>query len=141
METSRETTTQRLGAQVDQGIVQMPPRDTSMTSLNDDMVKLVAYTIVSLKPGAERILPHGAGSLLVTENTNEETFTSWMIARYLQSESYKALDASEQLSQAEQKYLCVDFVVSRRWQRRPLKYEEQMLETEEQKLEILGKIR
>jgi hypothetical protein len=97
-------------------------------SLNDDMVKLVAYTIVSIKRDAERIMPGGSDSILLKDNMSSETFTSWMIARYLQSEDYKKLQESEKLAKEDEKYLRIHYVVSRRWPRQPLRFEERQVE-------------
>jgi hypothetical protein len=101
---------------------------TSLSSLNDDKVKLIAYTIVSLKRGKERIMPKGSGQMLVTENMDGRTFASWMIARYLQSKDYQDLDECEKVSKGDEKYLRVDYVVRRRWPRQPLKFEERQVE-------------
>ena len=103
-------------------------RATSLSSLNDDMVKLIAYTIVSLKRNEERIMPGGTDQILVTDNMSGETFASWMIARYLQSEDYKKLDPSKKLSKEDEKYLRLDYVVRRRWPRQPLRFEERQVE-------------
>jgi hypothetical protein len=103
-------------------------RALSPYSLDDDMVKLVAYTIVSIKRDAERIMPKGSDSILVKENMSSETFTAWMIARYLQSEAYQQLPDREKLAQEDEKYLRVHYVVSRRWPRQPLQFEERQVE-------------
>ncbi len=52
-------------------------------SLDDDMVKLVAYSIVTLERGKECFVE--GGEVMVTDRMSHETFTTWMIARYLQS--------------------------------------------------------
>ena len=101
---------------------------TLLSSLSDDKVKLVAYTIVSLKRDKERIMPKGSGQILVTENMNGKTFASWMIARYLQSKDYQDLKPSEKMSKGDEKYLRVDYVVRRRWPRQPLRFEERQVE-------------
>lgn len=98
-------------------------------SLDDDMVKLVAYTIVSLKRNKERVMPRGAGTIVVTERMTGEAFSSWIIARYLQSSDYRTLSEEEKLSRGEERYLRVDYVVSRRWQRLPSTFEEDQLAT------------
>jgi hypothetical protein len=103
-------------------------RAMSPSSLNDDMVKLVSYTIVSLKRDAERIMPGGSGSILVTDNMSGEAFASWMIARYLQSDDYEKLEEGKKLAKDDEKYLRIDYVVSRRWPRQPLRFEERQVE-------------
>jgi hypothetical protein len=55
-------------------------------SLEDDMVKLVAYTIVTLERGNEDVVDEG--TVIVTERMSGDAFTAWMIARYLQSLKY-----------------------------------------------------
>jgi len=52
-------------------------------SLNDDQVKLVRYSIVSIRRDCEHQLPRGAGQTVVTEAMSGDDFASWMIARYL----------------------------------------------------------
>ena len=109
----------------------------SPQSLNDDMVKLVSYTIVSIKRDAERLMPGGTDSLLVTDNMSGETFAAWMIARYLQSDDYKKLledsrkklvKEKERFLEEDEKYLRIDYVVRRRWLRQPLQFEERQVE-------------
>ena len=92
--------------------------------LEDELVKLVSYTIVSVKRGAERVMPGGMGALIVTDSMGKEAFISWVIATYLQSKAYAALSTKDRLSEEDQKYLRVDFAVPRRWPREPLEYEE-----------------
>lgn len=53
-------------------------------NLNDETVKLVAYTIVTLHRGDERILEGGQGSVIVTGRMTQEAFISYIIGRYLQ---------------------------------------------------------
>jgi hypothetical protein len=109
----------------------------SPQSLNDDMVKLVSYSIVSIKRDAERLMPGGSDSILVTDSMSGETFTSWMIARYLQSDDYKKLledskkkivKEKERFLEEDEKYLRIDYVVRRRWPRQPLQFEERQVE-------------
>jgi hypothetical protein len=59
---------------------------TDFQNLNDDMVKLVAYAIVSVRRGHERILDGGEGTLLVIGKMTADSFTSFIIGRYLQKE-------------------------------------------------------
>lgn len=101
-------------------------------SLDDELVKLVAYTIVSVKRGDERVMPGGMGTLIVTDSMSREAFVAWIIARYLQSKAYVALDRSEKLSRDDRKYLRVDYAVGRRWPREPLEFEERQIEVLEQ---------
>jgi hypothetical protein len=92
------------------------------------MVKLVSYNIVSIRRGAERVMPFGSNAVIVTDSMSEETFISWIIARYLQSEEYRNLPAREKLSDEDRKYLRVNYGVGRRWPREPLEFEERQVE-------------
>jgi hypothetical protein len=98
-------------------------------SLEDETVKLVAYTIVSVKRGSERVMPGGRDQIIVTDDLTTEAFTAWMIGRYLQSKSYRDLKEEEKVRSEDRKYLRVYFVVSSRWPLEPLQFEERQLET------------
>ena len=101
---------------------------------NDEQVKLVGYTIVSVKRNAERILPMAVGTVLVTDDMAGDDFEKQLIMDYLASDFYQSLDETQKLQPGERKYLRVDYVVNRRWPKPPFEYEEEQLET-------LGKIR
>lgn len=90
-------------------------------SLQDDMVKLVAFTIVSVRRGAERTMPgsYGAGSVVVTDRMTPDSFAAWVIQRYLATLSPEERKAI----QADLQYLRVDYAVPRRWPREPLQFE------------------
>jgi hypothetical protein len=109
--------------------------DEELPSLRDGSVKLVAYTIVSVKRDEERVMPGGEGTIVVTENMTGAAFVSWIVARYVQSEGYRKdaypglADAEkERKASEEQKYLRVYYVVSHRWPREPLRFEEREVE-------------
>lgn len=109
---------------------------TADVNLNDEMVKLVAYTIVSLKPDDERVMDGGEGTIIVARNMSGDDFASWMLGRYLQ----QAVDTydpgaepvtkprSSLIPRDELKYLRVYFVVSTRWPREPRRFEERQIE-------------
>jgi len=107
---------------------------TLITSLADDMVKLVAYTIVSLKRGQERIMDGGEGSVIVTDNMTGSAFTSWIMAKYLQEEIEVPCDPAGKKQRADLipsedlKYLRVYYVVSNRWPRESLEFEQKQVE-------------
>lgn len=101
-------------------------------SLEDEQVKLVAYTIVSVKRGAERVMPGGMGTIIVTDSLSKDDFISWIVARYMQSKEYAKLDKSEWLAGDDRKYLRVDFGVARRWPREPFEFEERQIEVLEE---------
>lgn len=105
--------------------------DTALTSLEDDTVKLVAYTIVSLKRGHEKIMEGGEGSVIVTDNMKGKAFVLWIIAKYLQEEidvSGKKVRRGDLIPKNELKYLRVYYVVSNRWPRQPLEFEHKQVE-------------
>src|SRR3954465_5853732 len=84
--------------------------------LDDGDVKLVAYFIVSLRRGHERVLPKALDTIVVTDNLSTEAFTSFLIAAYLQTEKGMATP------QEDHKYLRVHFNVVRRGRREPLEF-------------------
>ena len=101
---------------------------TADVNLDDEMVKLVAYTIVSLKPDHEDVM--GGGETIVAKKMSGDDFTSWMLAKYVQSiypkeeaKQGRAAPSSEDL-----KYLRVYFVVSTRWPREPRRFEKQQID-------------
>jgi hypothetical protein len=145
-------------------------------NLNDDMVKLVAYSIVSIRREDERVLDGGEGTVLIVEPMTEETFTAYIIGHYLQqevtndkedaihdisdaldrylrevgegsvrkfaealrrylreaiSDNKKKKTTAEkklrQISEKDRKYLRVNYVVSNRWPRESLKFEEEQV--------------
>ena len=119
--------------------LEMAPEDeqaSELTNLQDDSVKLVAYTIVSLKRGHERILDGGEGSVLVTESMTARGFRSWILAKYMQQEINVPGEPGKQirrgdarlLPKEELKYLRVFYVIPTRWPREPLEFEEKQIE-------------
>ena len=80
---------------------------TNFQNLSDDMVKLVAYAIVSVRRGHERILEGGEGTLLVVGQMTADSFTSFIIGRYLQQEVSKddKEEAIKELINALDQYL------------------------------------
>jgi hypothetical protein len=95
--------------------------------LDDEMVKLVAYTIVSIQRDRERVMKRGAGTVVVTESMTPEAFSAWRISEYLASDEYEELDEKDKLGPSEEKYLRVDYVVSRRWPRQSRGFERRQL--------------
>ena len=109
--------------------------DLSFDNLSDNAVKLVAYTIVSVMRDEERVMPGGEGTLVVTDGMSREAFVGWIIAKYMQSEKFRqdaypgvSGEEREKRARAERKYLRVHYVVSHRWPRQPLKFEERETE-------------
>jgi len=103
---------------------------SALTSLEDDTVKLVAYTIVSLQRGQERIMDGGQGSVIVTDSMTGNAFIQWIIGKYMQEEvdvpchPKPKQRRAELIKREELQYLRVYYVVSNRWPREPLKFEQ-----------------
>lgn len=121
--------------------------ESALTSLEDDTVKLVAYSIVSLRRGHERILDGGEGSVIVTDRMTGKEFMSWIVAKYLQQEvdvpgqpGKKQRRGDPKLLPAEElKYLRVYYVVSNRWPREPLEFEEKQVRVLKEIRDEIGK--
>jgi hypothetical protein len=103
-------------------------------SLEDEMVKLVAYTIVSVQRDHERVMPRGEGTLIVTDSLNEERFIAFMVSRYLASPEYSALPADQKLHEEDKKCLRVHYTVTHRWPREPARHPQR-------KVRVLAEIR
>lgn len=107
----------------------------ALIDLQDDSVKLVAYTIVSLKRGRERIMDGGEGSVIVTDNMTGKAFVSWILAKYMQQKVDDPVQPGRKvrrgdprlLPRDELKYLRVYYVVSTRWPREPLEFEQKQV--------------
>lgn len=76
---------------------------------NDEMVKLVEYSIVSIKPCAERII--FKGEEIYAEAMSPEAFAGWVIAQYLQRPEHKPI------SHEDKKFLRVYQRVLDEWPR------------------------
>lgn len=104
----------------------------AFTNLEDDTVKLVAYTIVSLKRDQERIMEGGQESVIVTDSMKGDAFASWILAKYLQEEvttpDGTVVSRGALIDPDELRYLRVYYVVSNRWPREPAEFEERQIE-------------
>lgn len=94
-----------------------------MGSLDDDMVKLVSYTIVSVRRGAERVMPGGERTVVVTDRLSGEAFIAWIIAKYVQEQQ----GTDNAVPTEDEEYLRLYYVVSNRWPREPLKFPEKQI--------------
>jgi hypothetical protein len=96
----------------------------AFASLDDDMVKLVAYTIVSVRRDEEQVMPgeFARDQIIVLDRMTEEQVVALIIARYTSSQEYQ--DFTPEFKEAHAKYLRVYYVVTRRWPREPLRAEE-----------------
>jgi hypothetical protein len=93
-------------------------------NLWSDDIKLVSYAVVSLRRDRERLL--GGGQILVTIPMTPETFSTWIIACYLQAEDIpedrRAAVARERrnaIPYQEKPYLRVAYEVLSRWPTEP----------------------
>lgn len=120
---------------------------SELTSLDDDTVKLIAYSIISLRRGHERILDGGEGSVIVTDRMTGKAFISWILAKYMQKEVDIPGQPGKKLRRGdpslippeELRYLRVYYVVSNRWPREPLKFEEKQVTVLKEIRDEIGK--
>ena len=91
------------------------------TNLNDDMAKLVEYSIVSLdrdRNDEKKLLLRD--QIVVSENMTGDSFATWMIAKFVQDEGLN-------FPHGEKKHLRVFYNVLSRWPQPDLEYEETQL--------------
>lgn len=88
----------------------------SDVTLSEDVIKLVQYTIVTIKRGEERILQRG--EKMVVDPMDDAGFDSWVIADYT---------ASHPIPPGDQMYLRVFSEILDSWDKQPLHYEEKQL--------------
>jgi hypothetical protein len=100
-----------------------PPAFGDFTRLDDDTVKLVAYTIVSLCRDHEIIMPSGQDQVLVTDSMTPDAFTAMLISTYVAKRDW-APELTDQEFDRHRKHLRVYYVVSQRWPRESMRYEE-----------------
>lgn len=123
---------------------QIPPEDRTMadTNLNDDMVKLIQYAIVSIKRREEQILTEALdddGTLgrpllyLETDRLTGDGFSNARIADWVKEHPDKA-------KEIDLDSLRVYYDVVARWPRSSLKYEEERLDLEDEKIDLLREI-
>lgn len=113
-----------------------PPAFGDFTRLDDDNVKLVAYTIVSLRRDHEIIMPNGKDQVLVLDNITPDQFVAQLISDYVAREAWRPNAVGPGITDAEfdenRKYLRVYYVVSERWPKQPMRYEERQIEVLEE---------
>ena len=112
------------------------------TDLNDDMVKLVQYAIVYTKRREERILTEAVdkkGELgrpllyLETDRMTGDGFSNARIADWVRSHK-------EEADELDLESLRVYYDVVARWPRSSLKFEEERLDQEDEKIDLLRSI-
>jgi hypothetical protein len=93
----------------------------------DCTIKLVQFTIVSIKRGDERIILQ-RGQKLVTDPMDESDFDTWVIAEYLQSDEYKEwCKTHKPIAEQDKRYLRVSSEILDTWQKQPLHFREEQL--------------
>ncbi len=110
------------GPVLPQPTTQPPPsrEDTIMSdrNLNDDMVKLVRYSIVSIQRDKEEVLVKEQEKIF-DDKLTDDAFATWVISDY----------ASEtNMDSNDRKYLRVSWSVKDRWPRQDREYEKRKLE-------------
>ncbi len=135
-------------------------KDSTLTRIDDNTVTLIAYTIVSVKRGDEKIMDGGEGSVIVTEKMSDADFASWILAKYMQEEvdppaspmekKKEKVDApghpakktrrAELIKREELQYLRVYYVVSNRWPREPLEFEQKEVTALQEIRDAIGKL-
>ncbi|HSM84520.1 MAG TPA: hypothetical protein VLT16_00155 [Candidatus Limnocylindrales bacterium] len=98
---------------------QTEPDPDRIYDLDDDLVKFVVYSIVSVRRGHERFMDGGTGQLVVTDRMSGDTFMGWKISEYVQNHG---------CDPADHQYLRVHYAVVRRWPRQPLRFDERQIE-------------
>ena len=89
--------------------------------LNDEQVKLVVYSIVSVRRDYERFMDQGTGQLVVTRRMTGDDFIGWRIAEYLQN-------PGQNYEPEDNQYLRIHYAVVRRWPREPMRFEERQID-------------
>ncbi len=88
------------------------------TNLSDDMVKLVRYSVVSIKRDEEKSLLVGKEKVF-DDNLDGEAFTTWVTSE---------VASAHGLSAEDRKYLRVSYEVLGRWPKQDRKYERSQLQ-------------
>jgi len=89
------------------------------TNLNNDQVKLVEYSIVSIERDRERKLYET--EKIVVDNMTGEAFATWVIAEFVQEQPHR-------VTHQEKKYLRVYYNVLDSWARESLHFESKQLD-------------
>ena len=114
-------------------------------NLNDDMVKLIEYSIISIERRNERIVAHATDAegkygtpmlYLETGRVTGDGFSNARIADYVKQHCGK-----DELKDLDLDSLRVYYNVVARWPQSSLKYEEKILDLEQEKVDLLRDIR
>jgi hypothetical protein len=113
-------------------------------ALANDDVKYVPYAIVFTKPGYERVMPCGEGSMVLTETFRDTEFIAGLLAKYTREilkkddkDQCKVDYRSVLMDPADAKYLQVYFVNPASWPREPLRKNERQARALEQLRNLL----
>jgi hypothetical protein len=111
----------------------------SDTNLNDSMVKLVEYTIVTVEREREELL-EGPGQVIVTDDLTGNAFSNARIFEWTQTTGGKRPNGRFKGQAVPPDTLRVYFNVLDRWPKEDLKKDERSLGHEEEQIEILREI-
>ena len=101
--------------------------------LNDDMVKLVEYSIVTIQRQQERVLGDPERRVtIVTDNLTGNAFSNARIAELVNDKKHKRLKPDT---------LRVYYNVLERWPKEDLKKDEKGIEHDEEQIKVLRQIR
>ncbi len=108
------------------GVMEMSALDpTARLKLDDQDVKLVPYSIVSVKRGFERYI--WGASVVVVEPMTQESFVAWVISKLYKDIANGSAQPEIPPMPDEGRYLRVDFAVTHRWPRESLDFEVKQL--------------
>ncbi len=99
------------------GVQPTPKEERKMAdnSLSNDKVKVVQYTILSIKPDDEHALEGfktGPRTRVVTDNMTGADFSSWVIAEYFQEKDAQGTAIHlREIAENDKKYLRVSYTV------------------------------
>jgi len=87
--------------------------------LDDDLIKFVVYSIISVRRDHERFMEGGTGQVVVTNRMTGTDFMVWKIGEYVKNHG---------CDPADHQYLRMHYAVIRRWPREPLRFEERQVD-------------
>ena len=100
-------------------------RKMADNSLGNDLVKVVQYTILSIKPDEERALKgfkESPRTRVFSDNMTGEDFTSWVIAQYFQEPDH------EEIAENDKKFLRVSYSVISTFAKEDANYEKETVD-------------
>lgn len=94
-------------------------------NLNDDLVKMVSYSIACIQRGNERVMACNRCKVF-SDNMDACAFETWIISEYIQE--WHALHPDARCFPCDSKFLRVSYEVQGRWPKQDLHYEEKELD-------------